>query len=173
LRLVERAIEEMRSDGKSDSTGFFILSVALDTRARGLVGGAAARRARGERDAAESAGEALRILETMYPLDSLTLALERARYAALEAARGDAETATRELVSARRTLGMILGVASFEDEDDSSSSSSSSSDDEVFDAREFGCAFERRALRIVEALFASLPETTPGGAAEGALYELD
>ena len=181
LRRLEAIISAMRaradaSDETRDSAFFFrvrkTLAEALDARALGLVTVAAVC------EAASSAREALDILvrDLGYPKgDSLTIALERARVAALELACADGDGASRkreknamdDLRRARAVLTATLGGGTESSLFLSLRSDSCSS----------SCAdgsLERRALFVVDALLASRSDRDECGEDEtGALYELD
>ena len=124
-----------------------LIAEALDARALGFVTVAssldrcdAAAAMRCARLAASSAREALDILAGAlgYPEDSLTMALETARVAALDAARGRFEAARADLRRARDVLGVALGA------------------DRSRGGRGVDGGFERRALYAVDALLASV-----------------
>lgn len=164
LKRLETAIGELRArtnargDGKmamEDARSFCerkLLAEALDARALGLVtlSRACACPKRGlalVEHAASSAREALHVLVNSlgYPeKDSLTVALERARVAALDAACSRFEASRADLERARRVLRAALG---------------DSHENEHYDARELGRVvdggLERRALFAVDALLAS------------------
>ena len=164
LKRLETAIGELRArtnargDGKTateDARSFRerkLLAEALDARALGLVtlSRACACQKRGlalVEHAASSAREALHVLVNSlgYPeKDSLTVALERARVAALDAACSRFEASRADLERARRVLRAALG---------------DSHENEHYDARELGRVvdggLERRALFAVDALLAS------------------
>ena len=183
LRRLEAIISAMRaradaSDETRDSAFFFrvrkTLAEALDARALGLVTVAAVC------EAASSAREALDILvrDLGYPKgDSLTIALERARVAALELACADGDGASRkreknamdDLRRARAVLTATLGGGT--------ESSLSLSLSLRSDSCSSSCAdgsLERRALFVVDALLASRSDRDESGFDEtGALYELD
>ena len=150
LKQVEQVIKEMRGSmlgSKVMTTSSRIFCEALDCRASGLVQIAAVCHAHRRIEAAKSACEALRSLETIYPHDSLTLALERARCAALEAACGFVDSAAWKLKKARETLCLVLGVPLNGVSDNENSA-------ETIDS----WSFERGALFIVDALLGSFPE---------------
>jgi hypothetical protein len=164
LKRLETAIGELRArtnargDGKTateDARSFRerkLLAEALDARALGLVtlSRACACQKRGlalVEHAASSAREALHVLVNSlgYPeKDSLTVALERARVAALDAACSRFEASRADLERARRVLRAALG---------------DSHENEHYDARELGRVvdggLERRVLFAVDALLAS------------------
>lgn len=168
LKRLETAIGELRelrtnargdgkmADGKMEDARWFrerkLLAEALDARALGLVTLSRTRACpkRGlafVEHAASSAREALHVLVNSlgYPeQDSLTVALERARVAALDAACSRFEASRADLERARRVLRAALGD-SHENEHD--------------DTRELGRVvdggLERRALFAVDALLAS------------------
>lgn len=181
LRRLEAIISAMRaradaSDETRDSAFFFrvrkTLAEALDARALGLVTVAAVC------EAASSAREALDILvrDLGYPEgDSLTIALERARVAALELACADGDGASRKreknaLDDLRRARAVLMATLGGGTESSlflslrSDSCSSSCADGSL----------ERRALFVVDALLASRSDRDESGFDEtGALYELD
>ena len=166
LKRLETAIGELRElrtnargDGKmatEDAEDSFrerkLLAEALDARALGLVTLSRTRACpkRGlafVEHAASSAREALHVLVNSlgYPeQDSLTVALERARVAALDAACSRFEASRADLERARRVLRAALG---------------DSHENEHHDTRELGRVvdggLERRALFAVDALLAS------------------
>ena len=144
------------ADGKMEDARSFrerkLLAEALDARALGLVTLSRTRACpkRGlafVEHAASSAREALHVLVNSlgYPeKDSLTVALERARVAALDAACSRFEASRADLERARRVLRAALG---------------DSHENEHYDTRELGRVvdggLERRALFAVDALLAS------------------
>ena len=173
--------DAMQRDDVRDSAFFFrvrkTLAEALDARALGLVTVSAV----GE--AASSAREALDILtrDLGYPEgDSLTIALERARVAALELACGDDGSSRKREKNAMallRRARLVLTAALGGGTDDAAFSKSS-----LCLRSDWACSscadgsLERRALFVVDALLASRSEEDASGDDEnenGALYELD
>jgi len=166
LKRLETAIGELRArtnakmaNGKmamEDAEDSFrerkLLAEALDARALGLVTLSRTRACQKRglafvEHAASSAREALHVLVNSlgYPEnDSLTVALERARVAALDAACSRFEASRADLERARRVLRAALG---------------DSHENEHYDTRELGRVvdggLERRALFAVDALLAS------------------
>ena len=156
------------ADGKMEDARWFrerkLLAEALDARALGLVTLSRTRACpkRGlafVEHAASSAREALHVLVNSlgYPeQDSLTVALERARVAALDAACSRFEASRADLERARRVLRAALGGDSHENEH--------------YDTRELGRVvdggLERRALFAVDALLASFSPNDPSRNAE-------
>lgn len=168
LKRLETAIGELRelrtnargdgkmADGKMEDARWFrerkLLAEALDARALGLVTLSRTRACQKRglafvEHAASSAREALHVLVNSlgYPeQDSLTVALERARVAALDAACSRFEASRADLERARRVLRAALG---------------DSHENEHYDTRELGRVvdggLERRALFATDALLAS------------------
>lgn len=189
LRRLEAIISAMRAmcadaiqrDDVRDSAFFYrvrkTLAEALDARALGLVTVAAVC------EAASSAREALDILvlDLGYPEgDSLTIALERARVAALELACGDDGSPRKREKNAMallRRARLVLTAALGGGTDDTAFSKTSLSFSLPSDSACSSCAdgsLERRALFVVDALLASRSERDASGEDEtGALYELD
>jgi hypothetical protein len=176
--------DAMQRDDVRDSAFFFrvrkTLAEALDARALGLVTVAAVC------EAASSAREALDILtrDLGYPEgDSLTIALERARVAALELACGDDGSSRKREKNAMallRRARLVLTAALGGGTDDAAFSKTSLSFSlGESDSACSSCAdgsLERRALFVVDALLASRSEEDASGDDEnenGALYELD
>jgi hypothetical protein len=176
--------DAMQRDDVRDSAFFFrvrkTLAEALDARALGLVTVSAV----GE--AASSAREALDILtrDLGYPEgDSLTIALERARVAALELACGDDGSSRKREKNAMallRRARLVLTAALGGGTDDAAFSKTSLSFSlGESDSACSSCAdgsLERRALFVVDALLASRSERDEEASGEdetGALYELD
>ena len=191
LRRLEAIISAMRAmcadaiqrdDVQVRDSAFFFrvrktLAEALDARALGLVTVAAVC------EAASSAREALDILvlDLGYPEgDSLTIALERARVAALELACGDDGSPRKREKNAMallRRARLVLTAALGGGTDDTAFSKTSLSFSLPSDSACSSCAdgsLERRALFVVDALLASRSERDASGEDEtGALYELD
>jgi hypothetical protein len=176
--------DAMQRDDVRDSAFFFrvrkTLAEALDARALGLVTVSAV----GE--AASSAREALDILvlDLGYPEnDSLTIALERARVAALELACGDDGSSRKREKNAMallRRARLVLTAALGGGTDDAAFSKTTLSFSlGESDSACSSCAdgsLERRALFVVDALLASRSEAEGDASGEdetGALYELD
>jgi len=176
--------DAMQRDDVRDSAFFFrvrkTLAEALDARALGLVTVAAVC------EAASSAREALDILtrDLGYPEgDSLTIALERARVAALELACGDDGSSRKREKNAMallRRARLVLTAALGGGTDDAAFSKTSLSFSlGESDSACSSCAdgsLERRALFVVDALLASRSEAEGDASGEdetGALYELD
>ena len=177
-----RADAIQRDDVQVRDSAFFYrvrktLAEALDARALGLVTVAAVC------EAASSAREALDILvrDLGYPEgDSLTIALERARVAALELACGDdgsSRKREKNAMDALRRARAVLTAALGGGTDDAAFSKPSLSFSLRSDSACSSCAdgsLERRALFVVDALLASRFERDASGEDEtGALYELD
>ena len=179
-----RADAIQRDDVQVRDSAFFYrvrktLAEALDARALGLVTVAAVC------EAASSAREALDILvrDLGYPEgDSLTIALERARVAALELACGDdgsSRKREKNAMDALRRARAVLTAALGGGTDDAAFSKPSLSFSLRSDSACSSCAdgsLERRALFVVDALLASRSERDASGEDEnetGALYELD
>lgn len=177
-----RADAIQRDDVQVRDSAFFYrvrktLAEALDARALGLVTVAAVC------EAASSAREALDILvrDLGYPEgDSLTIALERARVAALELACGDdgsSRKREKNAMDALRRARLVLTAALGGGTDDAAFSKTSLSFSLRSDSACSSCAdgsLERRALFVVDALLASRSERDASGEDEtGALYELD
>jgi hypothetical protein len=176
--------DAMQRDDVRDSAFFFrvrkTLAEALDARALGLVTVSAVC------EAALSAREALDILvrDLGYPEnDSLTIALERARVAALELACGDVGSSRKREKNAMallRRARLVLTAALGGGTDDAAFSKTSLSFSlGESDSACSSCAdgsLERRALFVVDALLASRSERDEEASGEdetGALYELD
>ena len=200
LRRLDAAVGEIRARARKSSRGdpshhsHKLLAEALDARALGFV--TVARVSLDTQPdhavacvsrAASSAREALDILAGAlgYQEASLTLALERARVAALDAAGGRFEASRADSRRARETLRVALGESRDASRDTDVSRDTDDGSRNAFEpllpvSRVVDGGFERRALFVVDAMAVACEDAvdrfehstnTKGGF--GGLFELD